>query len=299
MKIFRFLSLFLAFYLAFCPTFSLAASAKEKFCANDRFSAVGKDISSFKDSHIQSARLIQKKNHQQFLQEEIHSRAHHGKSQTIDPNTTLIYGWTRENQNASPLGLVESYPDDPTLQNQGFTYDQALAGILMLEQGDKKGARKVFDFFNSQWEGEGFWSNIFSVENNLSNYAVLKTLSSKAATQADRQFFSNELKGVTNWLKTQAYDATTGLFRRGAYGDPVKALDTNSWAILAIGPGNLKKDFGIDVEALVSNIESTFAVQADGSFGQDALTAKGFDFSDSANASMIGRPARAISQVKM
>ena len=137
---------------------------------------------------------------------------------------------------------------------------------------------------------EGFWSNLYSVENNLSHYALLKNLSSKAATRQDRQFFSNELKGVTSWLKTQAYDATTGLFKRGAYGDPVKALDTNSWAILTIGPASLKKDFGVDVDLLVSNIEAAFAVQADGSFGQDLLTAKGFDFSDSANASFIGRP---------
>ncbi len=360
MKTLRFVSFFLASSLAFLPTFSLAASAKGEFHSEDRFAAAGRPVSSFKESYIQNLRSIQEKNHLQFLQEELNSRARHGRSQTVDPKAKPIYLGINENQKASPLGLVASYPDDPTLANQAFTYDQALAGILMLKQGDQQGAKKIFDFYNSQWDGDGFWtvyntqsiegakvenekimgpsawialfalqyhsktgdakgldlatkigkwisglphrdggaamasggffSSIFSVENNLSSYAILKILSSKAATKIDRQFFSSELQGVTSWLKTQAYDSAAGLFKRGAYGDPLKSLDTNSWAILVIGPSNLKKDFGIDVDTLVSNIESTFAVQPDGSFGQDALTAKGFDFSDSANAAFIGRP---------
>lgn len=369
MKKYKFIALFLVFYLI--PGSIFPVLAAERLSTNKRFSLAAKDVSSFENSFIQNLRLIQKKQELQFLEDQANFKTRGGGLELIsasnpllqpaalNASATLIYNWISENQKASPLGLVASYPNDAALTNQAFTYDQALSGLLLLQQADTVTAKKIFDFYNSQWDGSGFWtvyntqsvngskveydkimgpnawialfalkyysktgdangldlatkvgkwiknlphrdggsamgSNAFwstkySVENNLNYYAVLKILAVKAAIQSDRQLFVSERNGVKNWLKTQAYDAVTGLFKRGAYGDNVQAIDTNTWAILVIGTTSLKNDFGIDVNNLVSKTEATFSVQSNGSFGHDTLTAKGFDFSDYVNASTIGR----------
>ncbi len=146
--------------------------------------------------------------------------------------------------------------------------------------------------------GNPNYGRIYSVENNLDYYAILKALTVKAISGADKSYFQNELDNLKNWLKTQAYDPATGLFRRGGYLSPVtnqliwdnaNSLDVNSWAITAIGPATLKDDFGIDLDDFRTRISYNFAVQDDGSFGGDLLTAKGFDFSDPVNAGLIGR----------
>ncbi|HLD69336.1 MAG TPA: hypothetical protein VJA17_01065 [Candidatus Omnitrophota bacterium] len=283
-----------------------------------------------------------------------------------------------QNQQANSTGLVTSYPNDPrvaqvscgpgctypvNLNTQAFSYDQALSGILMLNQGDTQNVQRIFNFYYSQWQAEqtnfhGFWTtynaqdpngpkveymkitgsnawmgifclqyytktgdtrgrdlatkigkwivslphqnggvamgdsdiwaNLYSVENNLSYYSLVNSLSSKAATSADRNLFKTERSNLKNWLKTQAYDPTTGLFKRGTGGDTIKAFDTNSWAVLVLGVQTLK-NWGINVDNLVVQTERTFGVQTNGSFGGSTLTAKGFDFSDAANAATIGR----------
>lgn len=281
------------------------------------------------------------------------------ESASASPDATAIYAWLTGNQQASPLNLISSYPADPGIVNQAFTYDQALSGMVMLKQGDVAGAKKIFDFYNSQWDGTGywtvyntqdlsgpkieydrimgpnawialfalqynsttkdpagldlatkigkwirtlphqnggvamgesgtFWADKFSTENNLDYYALLKILSVKASSRADQRIFKSELSLVKGWLKTQAYDPVSGLFRRGA-GDGIKSVDVNSWAILIIGVSALQKEFGINADNLVANIENTFAVQNDGTFGGNIQTSKGFDFSDSVNAALIGR----------
>ncbi len=354
--------------------------------ASERELGQGQDAGTFQDTFLRKTRLLQQKHELAALQEETeaNTRRQGGSPQTsdpapaspneeitesdivlveaaaLDPDATLIYNWTQQIQATSPLGLVVSYPEDPALANQAFTYDQALAGILFLKEGDAASAGKIFNFYNSLWNGTGFWTvynsqdingskveyskimgsnawvalfalqyhsytkdwralvlatNIakwikalprrdggvamggagtfwadkFSVENNLDYYAVTKLLSTRAATGTDKALFSNEKTAIKNWIKNQGYDSSTGLFRRGAYGDTVKALDTNSWAILALGVDAIKQDFGIDPVALIQRIENIFVVQSDGSFGGDALHAKGFDFSDSINASGAGR----------
>ncbi len=104
------------------------------------------------------------------------------------------------------------------------------------------------------------------------------------------------MTGVEGWLKLWAYDANEGVFERGR-GDENNSFDTNSWAILALGPEKLSSLFGIDTDPantitsnLVKTTEDQFAVQNDGSFGGNLLTAKGFDFSDGFNAQQLSRP---------
>ena len=351
-------------------------AASEEYRDRGRFSPSGKPSWMFEESLQRSRNLIE---HQQTLMDIEGSQ--NSDTRRSDPQTETmslfssplvvnettpiqdayaIYHWLAQNQNTSPIGLVTSYPDDPGLGplNQAFTYDQALAGIMMLAKGDKGSAKKLFNFYNSQWDGNGYytvyntkdpngyrvessrvmgptawvalfslqyysatgdktalnlavkvakwiqglphqnggaamgagfpWGNIFSTENNLDYYAVLNILSRTPISSADRKLFSNELNGVKSWLKNSAYDPVTGLFKRGA-GDNTNALDANSWAILVLGVETLQKDFGINVDTFVANIENTFVVQNNGTIGGNPLTSKGFDFSDARNALFTGR----------
>src|SRR3989338_504653 len=63
------------------------------------------------------------------------------------------------------LGLMVSYAEDGTLEHQAFTYDQALAGIELVREGKLTEANKIFEFYNSHWDGSGF----FTVYNSQSD----------------------------------------------------------------------------------------------------------------------------------
>jgi hypothetical protein len=282
-------------------------------------------------------------------------------------NAQNIGSWFDATQAGSPLGLVSSFPDG-TIPDQAFTYDQAVAGMEMLKNGDVAGATQVFNYFNDHWTGDGYWTvyntntdggqqveqikingpnawigqfalqyekqtgdsraldlatdvgkwiqtlpennggiamgntdiwaGLYSVENNLSDYAFFKALSERAADAGDRASFGTTADGIQTWIR-YAYDPTRGLFHRGGNTfnggiswDTTYALDTNSWAIASLGVDGLKNLMGWDdaqMDAYVARIGSSFAVQAGGDFGGDLFTAKGFDFGDAANASAIGR----------
>ena len=135
---------------------------------------------------------------------------------------------------------------------------------------------------------EDIWSGIISVENNISYYALAEGLSKKAAATSDRALFTAEKDNVALFIKNEGFDAGTGLFKRGP-SDQTSAFDVNSWAILTFGAEKLKSFFGIDAANLVKNMENTFNVQKDGTFGGNVLTGKGFDFSDGQNAALTGR----------
>lgn len=284
-----------------------------------------------------------------------------------------IGDWFDTNQSTSVLGLVRSYPDEGSLNNQAFTYDQALAGITMLESGDTAGAQAIFEFFNNNWDGNGFWTvyntdavdgskvewqringpnawiglfflryhdqtgdtraldlavrvgiwlrmlphkdgglamgsgglwgKLYSVENNLSDYGFFRELALRAPVGTQRTLFAAEAQSIANWLRDHAYDSTTGLFKRGGYFDPAVmsqiswdatlAMDTNSWAVSALGVQGLKDLLGFDeaeLDGFIARVEDRFAVQEDGTFDGGILTAKGFDFSDAGNAAAAERP---------
>ena len=270
-----------------------------------------------------------------------------------------IYRWMIQNQQKSALGLVTSYPDHQEIEDQAFAYDQALAGIVLLKQGDTDAARKLFEFFQINWDGHGLWTvynseksdgpkieylkimgpnawvglfslqyfaktgdpralrlatdiatwiaalphrnggvamgdgedwkNSYSVENNLNYFALLKYLSKNASSPSEREFFTREFVNLKKWFKHDAYNSGIGLFRRGAYRDSTQALDSNTWAILVFGPAELKKLFQVDANYLIKKAESIFTVQEDGSFSENVLSAKGFDFSNAYNADLNQR----------
>lgn len=288
-------------------------------------------------------------------------------------------------------GLIASHPDDTSFvyhegtvadwakifgYTQAYTYDQALAGISFLTVNNFSQAKKIFDFYFTEFQSspvfDGFWTVynteqdfqwkkyewrkgmgesawiglfamqyyafasdpaekakalelatgigkwisslahhnggvamgpsdqwalIYSTENNLDYYALSKILSEKALNPLDRQLFSTENTNLKNWLRNEAYNSATGLFNRGGRSlpgngfewDGLASLDVNSWAIQSIGPQILKNDFGISLEHFINKIQDSFLVQTDDSFGGDVFSARGFDFSDSLNAGLVGR----------
>ncbi|MBI2096012.1 MAG: hypothetical protein HYT89_07595, partial [Candidatus Omnitrophica bacterium] len=81
-------------------------------------------------------------------------------SSSIKPAFRLdpVYAWLTDNQKINRTGLLDSYPDDPAMEDQGFTYDQAVAGAALLQAGRIAEAKKIFDFYSSIWDGTGFWT---------------------------------------------------------------------------------------------------------------------------------------------
>lgn len=76
-----------------------------------------------------------------------------------------IYAWLCYQQNEL-TGLVESFEgsSDPFLKDQAATYDQALAGLAFLLMGDLERTKKILDFYQSKWQGKGFY-NFYSTLN--------------------------------------------------------------------------------------------------------------------------------------
>ena len=327
-----------------------------------------------------------------------------GKNAIYTPPASIqealkTHAWLSELQSQTNTGLVASHPEDTGFiyhegivadwaviygNTQAYTYDQAITGRVMLDAGNAAGAKKIFDFYYSEYAKEGnsfagfytaynvdseFWwkkyewrkgmgesawiglfalqyseksadtaekakgaalataigkwirtlphtggaaamgagdpsgqpdrGRIYSVENNLDYYALLRNLSvSSLVGDNDRKEFADEKEKLKNWLKDSAFDANAGIFRSGAMQNSqtgaldwgaTKSLDVNSWAVSSIGVSELFFDFGIDARALLDNAGALFAVQEDGSFGGNLRTAIGFDFSDKQNALMIGR----------
>lgn len=76
-----------------------------------------------------------------------------------------IYAWLCAQQNHL-TGLVESFDrsQDSFLTDQAATYDQALAGMAFLLMGDPARTKRILDFYQSRWEGKGFY-NFYSTVN--------------------------------------------------------------------------------------------------------------------------------------
>ncbi len=94
------------------------------------------------------------------------------------PSTAQIAAWLLNGQAANASGLIASHPDDPAFiyhegiqqewakiyaNTQAYTYDQAVAAISLLENGNTAAAKKIFDFFYAEWQRQGaafsgFWS---------------------------------------------------------------------------------------------------------------------------------------------
>ncbi|MEI8344604.1 MAG: hypothetical protein WCG06_00860, partial [Candidatus Omnitrophota bacterium] len=139
---------------------------------------------------------------------------------------------------------------------------------------------------------------VISVENNLDYYVICRELAQRAASAQDRALFATEAANNKNWLKASAYDPVRGLFRGGGIADygsgtvvwrNENPLDSNSWAIGAIGPQVLQDEFGINLDEFVGKIGASFAVSDNGTFGGSLGEAKGFDFGDGANAATLNR----------
>lgn len=305
-----------------------------------------------------------------------------------------VAAWFAANTGSTPSGLAVSHPDDPNFvyhngivaewakipaNTQAYSYDQALAGMTLLDGGQAAAAKRIFDFFHVEWQkegtafngfytvynvdpaihwkryewrkgmGENAWialfalryhaaaadpaekakalglakavaswigtlphkdgiaamspasdaqfGRVYSAENNLDYYALLDGLAARSSG-TERDGYLARAKGVKDWFRLRAYDPVKGLFRRGGKTDAagnftwdlVGSLDIQSWAIAAFGPQVLAVEFGVDPDGLLRRTESAFAVSPSGVFGGDPAAAKGFDFSDAANAVAIGRP---------
>lgn len=176
--------LLILFFSAFLAESSrlFAAQADSLFDPDRRYTSAPKTITDLEDERLRALRLLQHRQQMEMLQEQGESdpRRVSGSvtpavpvlAAAVTTEATKAYEWLVSNQASSPLGLVESYPQDSNA-NQGFTYDQALAGIAMLKNDDDANAAKIFNFYNSQWDGTGFWTvyNTQAIDGSKIEYA--------------------------------------------------------------------------------------------------------------------------------
>lgn len=136
------------------------------------------------------------------------------------------------------------------------------------------------------------WSIIYSTENNVDYYAFLKMLKEiyeRGGTHI-KGIYSNkgfgpenmdrEINGIKRWLKEVGYDSEKKTFNCGYNEkgtDRTRALDTISWTIAALGPGELK-EMGINPFTLIDFAERKFTA-VNTINGQQV---KGFEFTDAA-----------------
>jgi hypothetical protein len=134
------------------------------------------------------------------------------------------------------------------------------------------------------------WSMVFSSENIIDNYAVLKWLE-KIYDQADEKVrgifvqknfslreIQFEMACIKKWLVTVGFNPEYQSFNCGYNEngvDQTKALDTVSWGIAALTPGELKQ-WGLDPFKMVEFAETNFQVRQE----LNGEIIEGFDFTD-------------------
>ena len=135
------------------------------------------------------------------------------------------------------------------------------------------------------------WSQVYSTENNIDYFAVLKMLDEiyNTGNSEARKIFKQknfgpkdvhqEMNSLTRWFKEIVYDPVKkymimGYNEKGP--DRIPALDTVSWAIAGIGPETLAK-MGINPFSLMEFAEKNFRV----SDVINGVKVEGYDFTNS------------------
>lgn len=120
-----------------------------------------------------------------------------------------LYRWLVVHQN-NRTGLVASFEGDNSVNDSGFTYDQALAAIVFLREGDLGRARQIFNFFQSaQKIDSGACANAYFVSNgDVGEYVahagpniwLAIALCHYMQRSHDLITYSGLLQDIVNWL---------------------------------------------------------------------------------------------------
>ncbi len=134
------------------------------------------------------------------------------------------------------------------------------------------------------------WSKVYSTENVIDYYAVLKILEQiyHRDNGKYRQLFlkhefglakiKQEIACIKKWLLEVAYNRKTHIFNCGyneSGVDETKALDVISWSIVAIGPEEIVR-WGLDPVKMIETAEEIFLIQQ----AVNDISIFGFDFTD-------------------
>ncbi len=121
-----------------------------------------------------------------------------------------LYRWLVVHQ-SNHTGLVMSFEGDNSVGDLGFTYDQALAAIVFLRNGDVGRARQIFDFFlSAQKVDSGAFANAYFVSSGeVAEYAahagpniwLALALCHYSHESHDVITYSPLLQDIVNWLE--------------------------------------------------------------------------------------------------
>ncbi|MCL1972515.1 MAG: hypothetical protein FWG57_05955 [Endomicrobia bacterium] len=136
------------------------------------------------------------------------------------------------------------------------------------------------------------WSKVYSTENIISHYALLKMMKEIEALKNDEikeifakkkytlQDINKEIFAIERWMMEVVYDKNKKTFNMGMNEkgvDAVDALDTVSWAIPALTPQRLA-EMGVDPYHLMLFADKEFMVED--KMGTDGIVIKGYDFTN-------------------
>ncbi len=83
-----------------------------------------------------------------------------------------MYQWIKVHQNPR-TGLIASFEGDRSINDQAFTYDQALAVIIFTRSNDFEAAAKILNFYLSKAEkAKGFYNGYYVLSGETAEYLI-------------------------------------------------------------------------------------------------------------------------------
>ncbi len=163
-------------------------------------------------------------------------------------------------QNSDPTtGLITSYPQAPGLENQAFTYDQAVAALSLVDAANQASAagntvtaqvyllaaQKIFVFYHSKWDGHGFKTvyngldpaNTVESTVTMGPNAWLGLFFTKFYAATGNQAAFELAEDIAMWIGSlpSSTNATGGLVRAQGEGSAIFSVEENLdyYALLA------------------------------------------------------------------
>jgi len=111
------------------------------------------------------------------------------------------------------------------------------------------------------------WREVFSAENNIDAFMVLRTFAELSLSQGDKTFFREEAKGVEQFLAKKIFSKKP----RIPVGPDSEAMasDVFAFSLLAFKPSQLQIELGLTVPEMFQILDEYFLVETDDISGYD------------------------------
>lgn len=111
------------------------------------------------------------------------------------------------------------------------------------------------------------WREVFSAENNIDAFVVLKKFAELSSTEGDKAFFDAQAQGVKRFLAAKIFSCKPRI--PVGPGNKVMASDVFAFSLLAFTPSQLQSDLGLSVGDMFRSLDDNFLVETDDILGYD------------------------------